>query len=53
MGKCLIWDTEGNIKIKSPICQRVIAVSFWNKKIRTERIAIGSFIICLLFIAGW
>lgn len=30
--------TEGIIKIKCPVCKAVIAVSFHEKKIRTERI---------------
>lgn len=29
----------GVIKIKCPICKSVIAVSFRNQKVRTERIA--------------
>ena len=31
-------QVEGIIKIKCPICRAVIAVSFHQKKIRTERI---------------
>ncbi|MFR7662353.1 MAG: hypothetical protein ACLUZ0_04590 [Coprococcus sp.] len=31
--------TIGVIKIKCPICKSVIAVSFQNQKVRTERIA--------------
>lgn len=29
---------EGIIKIKCPICKAVVAVSFHQKKVRTERI---------------
>lgn len=32
--------TEGIIKIKCPICKSVIAVSFHQKNISTERIAV-------------
>lgn len=32
-------QVEGIIKIKCPTCKAVIAVSFHQKKIRTERIA--------------
>ena len=31
-------ETEGIIKIKCPICNAVVAVSFHKKTIRTERI---------------
>ena len=32
-------ETVGIIKIKCPLCKSVIAVSFRNQKVRTERIA--------------
>lgn len=32
-------ETIGIIKIKCPLCKSVIAVSFRNQKVRTERIA--------------
>ena len=31
-------ETVGIIKIKCPLCKSVIAVSFCNQKVRTERI---------------
>lgn len=31
-------NTDGIIKIKCPICRNVVAITFKNKKIRTEQI---------------
>ena len=34
-------ETVGIIKIKCPLCKSVIAVSFRNQKVRTERIVVS------------